>query len=167
MAHRIVSWGDQEVCMSPAASIVSFDSTFSEMFPSYSQIPPTASELPGLHNADLGAMHTSLPGFSEGRKTPDHHSFTRHDEYFFKDGNVTFLVHDLLWFCIHNVLIIPQVGGALYCVHRFFFSRDSIYFSTKFAKLGVRDHEALPTIISIGDIERKDFEALLSVLYPV
>ena len=66
-------------------------------------MPPTASETPGLHDADLRTMHISLPGFSEGRKTlrgehatPDHHSFTRHDEYFFKDGNVTFLVHDLL-----------------------------------------------------------------------
>ncbi|KAH9012187.1 hypothetical protein EDB84DRAFT_1278736, partial [Lactarius hengduanensis] len=47
--------------------------------------------------------------------------------------------------------------GTLYCVHRYFFARDS---------LNIRDHEALPTIISIGDVERKDFEALLSVLYP-
>ena len=54
----------------------------------------------------------------------------------------------------------------LYCVHRYFFSRDSIYFSTRFAQLGIRDHEALPAIISIGDVERDDFEALLSVLYP-
>jgi len=54
----------------------------------------------------------------------------------------------------------------LYCVHRYFFSRDSIYFSTRFAQLGIRDHEALPTIISIGDVERNEFEALLSVLYP-
>ena len=160
--------------MSPAASIVSFDSTFSETSPSHLQISPTASETPGLHDADRGVMHTSLPEISEGRKTlrsehttPDHHSFTRHNEYFFKDGNVTFLVHELLWFCIHNVLISPQVGGALYCVHRFFFSRDSIYFSTRFAELGIRDHEALSTIISICDVERKDFEALLSVLYPV
>ncbi|KAH9175006.1 hypothetical protein EDB89DRAFT_1817295, partial [Lactarius sanguifluus] len=73
----------------------------------------------------------------------------RHDAYFFKDGNVTFLV-----------------GGTLYCVHRYFFSRDSVYFSTRFAQLGIRDHEALPTIITMGDIERTDFEALLSVLYP-
>ncbi|KAI9429157.1 hypothetical protein H4582DRAFT_1777741, partial [Lactarius indigo] len=73
----------------------------------------------------------------------------RHDTYFFKDGNVTFLV-----------------GGTLYCVHRYFFSRDSVYFSTRFAQFNIRDFEALPTIISIDDIERKDFEALLSVLYP-
>jgi hypothetical protein len=54
----------------------------------------------------------------------------------------------------------------LYCVHRYFFSRDSTYFSTRFPQLGIRDHEALPTIISLGDIESKDFDAFLSILYP-
>jgi hypothetical protein len=73
----------------------------------------------------------------------------RHDVYFFKDGNVTFLI-----------------DGMLYCVHRHFFSRDSVYFSTRFSKLSIRDHEALSTIISISDVERNDFEALLSILYP-
>ena len=59
-----------------------------------------------------------------------------------------------------------QVDGILYCVHRYFFSRDSVYFSTRFAQLGVRDHEASSTIVSLGDVEYKDFEAFLSVLYP-
>lgn len=75
--------------------------------------------------------------------------FGRHDKYFFKDGNITFLVDDML-----------------YCVHRYFFSHHSTYFSTKLDQLGIREHEALPIIISLGDIERKDFEAFLSVLYP-
>ncbi|KAH9006233.1 hypothetical protein EDB86DRAFT_3143127, partial [Lactarius hatsudake] len=56
--------------------------------------------------------------------------------------------------------------GTLYCVHRYFFARDSVYFSKLFPQLDIRDHEALSTIISIGDVERKDFEALLSVIYP-
>ncbi|KAF8504687.1 hypothetical protein F5888DRAFT_1573364, partial [Russula emetica] len=73
----------------------------------------------------------------------------RHYKYFFKDGNVTFLV-----------------DGTLYCVHRYFFSRDSVYFSTRFDQLGIRDQEALPITISLGNIERKDFEAFLSILYP-
>ena len=60
----------------------------------------------------------------------------------------------------------PQVDGILFCVHRYFFSRDSVYFSTRFAQLGVRDHEASSTIVSLGDVECKDFEAFLSVLYP-
>jgi hypothetical protein len=59
-----------------------------------------------------------------------------------------------------------QVDGTLYCVHRYFFSRDSSYFSTKFTLLGTRDHEPLRIIISLGDIEREDFEAFLSVVYP-
>ncbi|KAH9175013.1 hypothetical protein EDB89DRAFT_1883674 [Lactarius sanguifluus] len=115
---------------------------------------PTASEPPGLPSHEFGAKQTGFPVFSEGKiprgghATPDD-SFIRHDAYFFKDGNVTFLV-----------------DGTLYCVHRYFFARDSVYFSKRFAQLDIRDHEALPIIISIGDVERKDFEALLSVLYP-
>ena len=54
----------------------------------------------------------------------------------------------------------------LYCVHRYFFSRDSTYFSARFAQLDIRDHEPLSTIISLGDIETKDFDAFLSILYP-
>ncbi|KAH9067681.1 hypothetical protein EDB87DRAFT_1552902 [Lactarius vividus] len=117
---------------------------------------PTASEAPGLPSSGFEVQHTSLPGFLEEGKTPRSghttpvDSFIQHDAYFFKDGNVTFLIDD-----------------TLYCVHRYFFSRDSVYFSTRFSQLGIRDHEALSTIISLGDTERKDFEALLSVLYPV
>ncbi|KAI9441603.1 hypothetical protein H4582DRAFT_1933712 [Lactarius indigo] len=59
-----------------------------------------------------------------------------------------------------------QVDGFLFCVHRYFFSRDTVYFSTRFAQLGVRGHEASSTIVSLGDVEREDFEAFLSVLYP-
>jgi len=55
---------------------------------------------------------------------------------------------------------------VLYCVHRYFFSRDSAHFSIRFAQLDIRDHEPLPTIISLGDIESKDFDAFLSILYP-
>src|SRR6266702_4524870 len=110
MAPRIVSWSDIEICISPipnlssAASIISFDSTFSDTYPSHSQMPPTASEAPGLPSAELGAKHTKLPGFSEEGKTPTgghattDDSFIRHDAYFFKDGNVTFIVRSLLCF---------------------------------------------------------------------
>ncbi|KAH9175015.1 hypothetical protein EDB89DRAFT_430847 [Lactarius sanguifluus] len=158
MAPPIVSWSDNEIWTSPvlsnAASIVSFNSTFSDTYPSRSQTLPTASEAPRLPDAKFGAKKTGLPGFSEGKiprggQAIADGSFIRHDAYFFKDGNVTFLV-----------------DGTLYCVHRYFFARDSVYFSKRFTQLDIRDHEALPTVISIGDVERKDFEALLSVLYP-
>jgi hypothetical protein len=59
-----------------------------------------------------------------------------------------------------------QVDGFLFCVHRYLFSHDSVYFSTRFAQLGVRDHEPLSTVLSLGDVECKDFEAFLSILYP-
>ncbi|KAI0250018.1 hypothetical protein BJV78DRAFT_1376972 [Lactifluus subvellereus] len=75
--------------------------------------------------------------------------FIRHERYFFKDGNITFLV-----------------DFTLYCIHRYFFSRDSEYFATLFTQLGALDHEPLSTIISLGDIECRDFDAFLSVIYP-
>ena len=97
MTPRIVSWSDNEICMSPvlssAASIVSFDSTFSD-----AHMPPT----PELYGTDLGARNT-FPGFSDGeitagvRHTTPDESFIRHDSYFFKDGNVIFLVRNFLW----------------------------------------------------------------------
>jgi BTB/POZ domain len=59
-----------------------------------------------------------------------------------------------------------QVDGILYCVHRYFFSRDSVYFSTRFDQLGIRDHEALPIAISLSNVESKDLDAFLSILYP-
>ena len=101
MAPRIVSWSDQKVHISPilssSASIVSFDSTFSvsDTFPSHFQMSLTDSEAPGAQ--------TSLPDFLEGGKnaTPDDGSFLRHDMYFFKDGNVTFLVRGLRYF-VHS-----------------------------------------------------------------
>ncbi|KAF8504691.1 hypothetical protein F5888DRAFT_1605969, partial [Russula emetica] len=87
------------------------------------------------------------------RESGVHHAnddpFVRHAKYFFKDGNITFLV-----------------DSTLYCVHRYFFSQHSTYFPTRLDQLGIREHEALPLIISLGDVERKDFEAFLSVLYP-
>jgi hypothetical protein len=58
-----------------------------------------------------------------------------------------------------------QVDGTLYCVHRLFFYRDSVYFSTRFDQLSIRDHEALPITISLSNVERKDFDAFLSIIY--
>ena len=176
MAPRIVSWSEREIPISPvlssAASVISFDSTFSDSYPSHSEMSPTAPEALGLPSDQFGATHTSLPRVSEEGRTPrgEHatldDSYARHDTYFFKDGNVTFLVCGLPCLCVPDVLTSPQIDGTLYCVHRYFFSRDSTYFSKRFTKLGIRDHEALPIIISISDVERNDFEALLSILYP-
>ena len=108
MAPRIVSWSDQTIHISPvlssAASIVSFDSMFSvsDTYLSHSQMSPTAFEAPGLLSDQYRSKRASSPWISEeGRAPRGGHpmlddSFVRHDAYFFKDGNVTFLVRDLL-----------------------------------------------------------------------
>ncbi|KAF8271192.1 hypothetical protein EI94DRAFT_1721091 [Lactarius quietus] len=96
----------------------------------------------GSDESETALVVGSLPG-----QCDDY--FSRHGKYFFEDGNITFLVN-----------------GFLYCVHRYLFSRDSEYFSTRLAQLGVRAHEALSTIVLLPDVECEDFEAFLSVLYP-
>jgi hypothetical protein len=121
------------------------------------------TETTGIQPTDNGARLANLPG----KTNPTSEDlFVRHDTYFFKDGNITFLVRAALLYA-SNSLTRLQVDGTLYCVHRYCFSRDSVYFSIKFGRLDVRDHEPLSTIISLGDVERKDFEAFLSVLYPM
>jgi hypothetical protein len=54
----------------------------------------------GVQPAELGAKLTNLPG--NDNPTADD-SFVRHDIYFFKDGNITFLVRDVLY-CAHGSL---------------------------------------------------------------
>jgi hypothetical protein len=158
MSRRIVSWRTSEPRVSPAVSrasggsVVSINSIVSDM----------TTETAVVQSAELGAKLTNWPG---NPNPPTVESFVQHDIYFFRDGNITFLVRDALC-CGSCSLKRLQVDGTLYCVHRYFFSRDSAYFSTKFSQLDVRDHESLTTIISLGDVERKDFEAFLSVLYP-
>ncbi|KAI0250026.1 hypothetical protein BJV78DRAFT_616049 [Lactifluus subvellereus] len=145
--NSIAPWKGDEICSSPTpstasvASVVSIDSLFSDP----DMISPTALETPVPHQSEISCGSKTQAGI---QLTIDD-SFLRHDKYFFKDGNITFLV-----------------DGTLFCVHRYFFSRDSAYFSTRFAQLAVRDHEALLTVVSMGDVDRKDFEAFLSVLYP-
>ncbi|KAH9051021.1 hypothetical protein EDB83DRAFT_1360934 [Lactarius deliciosus] len=156
MAPHIVSWGWNEVKISPVVSnggtpsVVPIESLLSDLN-AKSPITPEAS------TTESAATPASFLGVEAcGSRTPDgslarlqSNDYLRHSKYFFKDGNVTFLV-----------------DGFLYCVHRYFFSRDSVYFSTRFTQLGVRDHEASSTVVSLGDVKRKDFEAFLTVLYP-
>lgn len=62
---------------------------------------PTTSEALGLPSDKFGARYSNLPGFSDEGRTPRggdatlDESFVRNDAYFFKDGNVTFLVRGL------------------------------------------------------------------------
>ena len=62
---------------------------------------PTGSEVLGLPSDKFGARYSNIPGLSDEGRTPRgghatlDDSFVRHDAYFFKDGNVTFLVRGL------------------------------------------------------------------------
>ena len=49
-------------------------------------------EPPTVQPTVLEAMSTSLIGVSADAKPSTNDSFLRHDTYFFKDGNITFLV---------------------------------------------------------------------------
>ncbi|KAI9459256.1 hypothetical protein BJY52DRAFT_390822 [Lactarius psammicola] len=121
MAPRIVSWRDKEIYISPvrssAASMVSFDSTFSDTYPtrSHSQMSLTTSEAPGLPRTEFGTRYSILPAFSEekiprvGHATPDD-SFIQHDAYFFKDGNVTFLTVRFTAYIDISFLAIPSTS---------------------------------------------------------
>jgi hypothetical protein len=85
-----------ETCGSPTpsaasvASVVSIDSLFSDP----DMISPTALETPVSHQPFAISGGSKMRGGVQ--LTPDG-SFLRHDKYFFKDGNITFLVrHDAL-----------------------------------------------------------------------
>ena len=166
MAPHMVSWGlSPAVSSAASSSVVPIESLLSDQY-TKSTITPEAWR---ARTTESGAGPASfLRGGSEppdGSHQQSDDTFLQHAKYFFKDGNVTFLVRHAICHtppCTDR----PQVDGILFCVHRYFFSRDSVYFSTRFAQLGVRDHEASSTIVSLGDVECKDFEAFLSVLYP-
>ncbi|KAF8504685.1 hypothetical protein F5888DRAFT_774304 [Russula emetica] len=156
MATNIVSWGGNGHIISPiissASSIVSIDSVLPHKHTTTVQgasAPESSAKRMSSLSVEPSGSETLTSASTYQRADSTDDSFIRHHKYFFEDGNVTFLV-----------------DGTLYCVHRYFFSRDAVYFSTRFDQLGIRDHEALPITISLGNIERKDFEAFLSILYP-
>ena len=107
MTARIVSWGSDEKIVSPSLSktpsMVSFDSLLSDD----PETPPAIEGAP--HATESQAKHTSSqviePGASGSTASSSvsvypgldaaEGSFIRHHKYFFKDGNVTFLVRDI------------------------------------------------------------------------
>jgi len=142
---HIVAWGSAEYkrSISPVpstvGSIVSIESIASD----------TSILAHSISEVSRRSMESMSRKVAPSVHLPVDSPFIRHEKYFFQDGNITFLV-----------------DGTLYCVHRYFFSRHSEYFSSRLAKFSIREHEALSVIISLGDVERKDFEAFLSVIYP-
>ncbi len=100
MATHIVSWGGNiSPVPSSTPSIVSVDSVLSHERETSSTVQEATAPAPGPLAKRLSSLFAELSGSetltsaSTGQKadTADG-SFTRHHKYFFKDGNVTFLV---------------------------------------------------------------------------
>ncbi|KZP05987.1 hypothetical protein FIBSPDRAFT_966826 [Athelia psychrophila] len=71
---------------------------------------------------------------------------TRHPQYYFKDGNMVFLVDEVL-----------------YNVHRYFFERDSAHFRSILDSVqGVGEKNP----IVLPDVSCSDFDEFLAILYP-
>ncbi|KZP25612.1 hypothetical protein FIBSPDRAFT_1041252 [Athelia psychrophila] len=71
---------------------------------------------------------------------------TRHSQYYFKDGNVVFMVEEVL-----------------YHVHRYFFERDSAHFRS-ILESAQGCEETNP--IALSDVNCSDFDEFLAILYP-
>ena len=112
MAARIVSWSGDEhrdivsPNLSKTPSVMSFDSILSdksEAFPSDQDAPRIAAmaESQPVNAAFQGIKpngtrsSTSTTIYPETGAADNDGSFMRHNKYFFKDGNVTFLVCDV------------------------------------------------------------------------
>ena len=81
MSRRIVSWWINEPRVSPALSSAS------------AVVRDITADAIGVQLAELTALvHGSANPTSE-------ESFVQHDIYFFKDGNITFLVRDTVFKC--------------------------------------------------------------------
>jgi hypothetical protein len=100
MATHIVSWGGSEHVISPApsstASIVSVDSVLSHERETSSTVQELTAKRLSLLLAEQREYLEKLGSASAyQRADAADDSFTRHHKYFFKDGNVTFLVREV------------------------------------------------------------------------
>jgi len=120
-------------------SIVSFDALGSRQTTAFSD---DVSMRPPASSDER--VNTSLPDFKLVDLPHVHHS-----RFFFDGGNITFLV-----------------GGILYRVHRYFFYRDSSEFRSRLSPLDTQAPSS-PVIIPLEDVKSVDFDAFLSVLYPL
>ncbi|KAJ3796000.1 hypothetical protein GGU11DRAFT_173187 [Lentinula aff. detonsa] len=77
----------------------------------------------------------------------------KHPRFYFSDGNVVFRIED-----------------TLYRIHRYFFQRDSLVFEAMFSlpvPVGERpEGEAEDRPIRLDGVECRDFDHLLSLMYP-
>ena len=91
MATHLVSWGDSKHIISPVnsstPSIVSIDSIQTSL--SSKHMSSVLTEPSGSETLTPASTHPRADAV-------DTSSFERHQKYFFKDGNVTFLVSEVL-----------------------------------------------------------------------
>ena len=96
MSDRIVSWriNDSEPRVSPSLSTVSSASGLSVLSINSigSDTHMMTAEATRAQRVDLGA--TKLTNLTRTVNSTSDDSFVRHDKYFLKDGNITFLVCD-------------------------------------------------------------------------
>jgi hypothetical protein len=94
MATRIVSWSSNEHTISPSLSktpsMVSFDSILSD-----NSETPSVEGVPHAAESRVKYVTSQVIEPSETGMYTSGGSFVRHQRYFFKDGNVTFLVRDV------------------------------------------------------------------------
>ena len=94
MATRIVSWSSNEHRISPSLlktpSMVSFDSILSD-----NSETPSLQGVPHVAESRVEYVTSQVIEPSETRTYTSDGSFMQHQKYFFKDGNVTFLVRDV------------------------------------------------------------------------
>jgi len=108
MTPRIVSWGGNEDSISPVISsagsitpVVSSESFTLRSIHEISNYPCEASRAdltgPGARPASFLGMESGESETPAGTLRQSDDSFIRHNKYFFKDGNITFLVRHVIW----------------------------------------------------------------------
>ncbi|KZP28763.1 hypothetical protein FIBSPDRAFT_817188 [Athelia psychrophila] len=111
--------------------------------------PPSPSLVPlGSSRAasTLVSNALELPATSGNIGLAANYKGTRHSQYYFKDGNVVFLIDDVL-----------------YNVHRYFFERDSAHFRSVLESVQGADEQ---NPIVLLDVRSTDFDEFLAILYP-
>ena len=122
MANHVVSWsGDDHIVslnLSETSSVISFDSILSDKFEASLSDQGTLrmaamAESQPMHTdsqviePNRTKTSTSTPIYPETGTTNHDGSFTRHNKYFFEDGNVTFLVRHVQpskWYAIRFIV---------------------------------------------------------------
>jgi hypothetical protein len=101
MAPHVVSFGGTEHYISPvrsrSASIVTVDSILSDTHEISLSVPeaPRAAESRARAKGTMSYLMIEPGGKIPGGSCPvADDSFLRHEKYFFKDGNITFLVRE-------------------------------------------------------------------------